>query len=81
MSSLLVGKFHDTVRAVKVHRVIILSVSWCLIAKIWHQGLLSDLSRQCGSLLSMVREHSPQLAGSTAHAEADEIERWAYSIC
>ncbi|KAI0003230.1 hypothetical protein BJV74DRAFT_881692 [Russula compacta] len=40
-----------------------------------HQSRLSHLSRQCDSLLSTLREHSPRLVGTSASIEADEIER------
>ncbi|KAI0255388.1 ras guanine nucleotide exchange factor domain-containing protein [Lactifluus subvellereus] len=39
-----------------------------------HKKRLSGLANQCDSLLSTVREHSPQLVGTTAAPQADEIE-------
>ncbi|KAF8266619.1 hypothetical protein EI94DRAFT_1786854 [Lactarius quietus] len=40
-----------------------------------HKARLGNLARQCGDLLSTVRDHSPRLVGTPAGAEADEIER------
>ena len=59
----------------------ILQVMWCLVAETWRQSRLSDLSRQCDSLLSMVKEYSPRLVGTPAAIEADAIERCARPLC
>ena len=54
---------------------------WRLVSETRRQTRLSDLSRQCDSLLSMVKEYSPRLIGTPAAIEADAIERCAYPIC
>jgi len=59
----------------------ILQVMWCLVAETWPQNRLSDLSRQCDSLLSMVKEYSPQLVGTPAAIEADAIEKCVRPLC
>ncbi|KAI0303378.1 hypothetical protein B0F90DRAFT_1816199 [Multifurca ochricompacta] len=46
-----------------------------LTVRLYDATQLTDLARQCDSILSTVREHSPRLVGTQAGVEADEIER------
>ena len=79
-SSSLVVKLYDTVKAVKICKVVIQLFSHpvCLYAEKLHQTRLYNLACHCDGLLSTVREYSQRFVGTEAGSEADEIERWVY---
>ena len=77
-----VVRLYEAARGTEIHRVIPnphITFASSLIPR--YQTRLGNLTRQCGDLLSTVREHSPGLVGTVAGAEADEGERYLSLSC